>query len=214
MKWSLLTIGLFVACSVSAQDSKQQYPTPEFENEIYFLNKENSTLVRLEKGNSGIKTKLKMGGFAGSENDFIMDNEKSPVQIKESNSLSFIYFTSESKTEGKAGSDTVSKTNNTGPSGINGWDMFNNPSQTTSLYNAYPDQGTRKVVLQSGSGMRILGKTRESKKYTFSVRKIRPGYLELVIDKPLPKGEYVFVVMGGFEINMDGSASLFAFEIV
>ncbi len=63
MKWSLLTIGLFVACSVSAQDSKQQYPTPEFDNEIYFLNRENNTLVRLEKGNSGLKTKLKMGGF-------------------------------------------------------------------------------------------------------------------------------------------------------
>ncbi len=214
MKWNFLTIGLFVFCSVTAQNNKQQYPTPEFENEIYYLNKENNSLVRLEKGNSGIKTKLKMGGFAGSESDFVIENEKSPVQIKEGNSLSFIYFTSESKAEGNVAPDTLSKSDKTGTSALSGWDMMNNPSQTTSLYNAYPDQGTRKVVLQSGSGMRLLGKTRESKKYTFSVRKIRPGYLELVIDKPLPKGEYLFVVMGGFEINLDGSASLFAFEIV
>ena len=214
MEWKILTIGLFVYCSVSAQNNKQQYPTPEFENEIYYLNKDNNSLVRLEKGNSGLKTKLKMGGFAGSENDFVIDDEKSPVQIKESNSLSFIYFTYESQTEAKSGSDTVPKQNKAEASAFSGWEMMSDPSKTTSLYNAYPDQGTRKVVLQSGSGMRLLGKTRESKKYTFSVRKIRPGYLELVIDKPLPKGEYVFVVMGGFEINMDGSASLFAFEIV
>jgi hypothetical protein len=213
MKWNLITIGLFVFCSVTGQNKKQQYPTPEFENEIYYLNKENSGLVRLEKGDSGLKTKTKLGGFAGSESSFAMENEKSPVQIKESNSLSFIYFTGESQTEGKGSSDTVSKSNKTGPAGFSGWDMMNNPSQTTSLYNAYSDQGTRKVVIQSGSGMRLLGKTRESKKFTFSVRKIRPGYLELVIDKALPKGEYIFVVMGGFEINMNGSASLFAFEI-
>ncbi|MDP4222664.1 MAG: hypothetical protein Q8868_05055 [Bacteroidota bacterium] len=192
MKWNLLTICLFIFCSLSAQDNKQ-YPTPEFQNEIYYLDKNNNSLVRLEKGNSGIKSKMRMGGFGGSENSFVMDNEKSPVQIKDSLSLSFICYTGDSQS--------------------GGWDSMFDPSRTTSLYNAYPDQGTRKVVVQSASGMRILGKTKESKKYTFSVRKIRPGYLELVIDKPLPKGEYMFVVMGGFNVNMEGSASLFAFEI-
>lgn len=214
MKWNLLTIGLFVFTSVSAQNNKQQYPTPEFENEIYYLNKENSSLVRLEKGNSGLKTKTTLGGIGGSENSFVIENEKSPVQIKEGSSLSFIYFTHESNSGVTVSSDTTSKSTKTGPK-VNGvWDMMNNPSQTTSLYNAYPDQGTRKVVLQSSAGMRLIGKSKESKKFTFSVRKIRPGYLELVIDKPLPRGNYMFVVMGGFEINMDGSVDLFAFEIV
>jgi hypothetical protein len=213
MKLSLITIGLSVFCSVSPQNDKQKYPTPEFENEIYYLNKENNNLVRLEKGNSGLKTKNKMAGFAGSESDFQIDNEKSPVRIKEGSPMSFIYFTSESKTQGSSESDTASKSGNTAQSVFSGFETMNNPSQTTSLYNAYPDQTIRKVVLQSGSGMRILGKTKESKKYTFSVHKIRPGYLELIIDKPLPKGEYVFVVMGGFEINLDGSATLFAFGI-
>ncbi len=177
------------------------------------MNKENNTLLRLEKGNSELNTKLKLGGFAGSENSFEMENEKSPVQIKQSNSLSFIYYTAESQTAGKDSFDTDAKSDRTEQSVFSSWENMNNPSQTTSLYNSYPDQGTRKVVLQSGSGIRLLGKTKESKKYSFTVRKIRPGYYELVIDKPLPKGEFMFVVMGGFEINIDGNVSLFAFEI-
>lgn len=213
MKVQFLTIGIIVCSSVIAQDNKRQYPTPEFENEIYCLNKENNSLIRLEKGNSGLKTKMKLAGFAGSESDFVIENEKSPVRIKESNSLSFIYFTHESKGEAAATPDTATNQNNSLSAAFSAMEKMNDPSQTTSLYNAYPVQGNRDVVIQSGSGMRILGKTKESKKYTFSVRKIRPGYLELVLNKPLPKGEYIFVVTGGFEINMDASATLFAFGI-
>jgi hypothetical protein len=213
MKWSLIALVLSVFCSVSPQNDKQKYPTPEFENEIYCLNKENNSLIRLEKGNSGIKSKAKLGGFAGSESDIVLETEKSPVRIKEGTSMSFIYFTRESATQGNAGYDTVTNANPAVQSAFSGYESMNNPSQTTSLYNAFPEEGTRKVVLQSGSGMRILGKTKQSKKYTFSVRKIRSGYQELLIDKPLPKGEYVFMVMGGFEINLDGSATLFAFGI-
>lgn len=213
MKWKLFAIGLYVFCSVSAQENKQKYPTPEFENEIYYLNKENNSLVRLEKGNSGLKTKLRMAGFAGSENSFVIENDKSPVRLKENNSYSFIYYTGGSQGDTSASSDTVPKSGTTGTSAFSGWDMMNNPSQTTSLYNAFPGQDERKVVIQAGGGMRLLGKAGESKKYTFSVRKIRPGYMELVIDKALPRGEYVFLVMGGLEINMDGSATLFAFGI-
>jgi hypothetical protein len=192
MKWNLLAVCLFTFCSLSAQDNKQ-YPTPEFANEIYYFDKSTNSLVRLEKGSSGVKSKLRMGGFGGSENVFVMENEKSPVQIRDSVSLSFVYYTGDSEPAG--------------------WEAVLDPSRTTSLYNAHPDQGSRKVVLQSSSGMMILGKTKESKKYTFSVRKIKPGYAEIVVDKPLKKGEYMFVVLGGFNINMDGSASLFAFEV-
>lgn len=192
MKWKLLTVCLFIYCSLSAQDNKQ-YPTPEFANEIYYLDNSNNSLVRLEKGSSGIKSKMRMAGLGGSENVFVMENEKSPVQIKDSVSLSFIYYT--------------------GDSDPSGWETMFDPAKTTSLYNAYPDLGSRKVVLQSSSGMRILGKAKESKKFTFSIRKIKPGYTEFVVDKPLSKGEYMFVVMGGFNMSMDGSVSLFAFEI-
>ena len=56
-------------------------------------------------------------------------------------------------------------------------------------------------------------KMQSSDKFTFSVKKIREGYWELVIDKPLPKGEYAFTVMGMGMANMDGSTTLFAFAV-
>jgi len=49
--------------------------------------------------------------------------------------------------------------------------------------------------------------------YSFSVRKVREGYWELVIDKSLPKGEYAFTVQGTGMSNMDGSVTIFAFGI-
>lgn len=213
MKLHLLTIGLFVFCSAFPQENKQQYPTPEFENEIYFLNKDSSSLIRLEKGNSGLKTKLRLAGFAGSENSFVIENDKSPVRIRQGSTSSFIYYTGELQASSPALPDTVTKSGKNGSTAYPGWETINNPSQTTTLYSAFSGQGERKVVIQSGAGMRLLGKVGESKKYTFSVRKIRPGYMELIIDKTLPKGEYVFVVLGGLEINFDGSALLFAFGI-
>ena len=56
-------------------------------------------------------------------------------------------------------------------------------------------------------------KMQSSYKYTFSVKKIREGYWELVIDKTLPKGEYAFSMMGMGMGNMDGSTTLFSFGI-
>jgi hypothetical protein len=55
-------------------------------------------------------------------------------------------------------------------------------------------------------------KIQSSDKYTFSARKIRDGYWELVIDKPLPKGEYAFTATGmGMDV-MNGTV-LFAFGV-
>jgi hypothetical protein len=51
-----------------------------------------------------------------------------------------------------------------------------------------------------------------SEKYTFSARKIKEGYWELVVDKPLPKGEYAFTMMG-MGTGMDGSTVIFAFGV-
>lgn len=56
-------------------------------------------------------------------------------------------------------------------------------------------------------------KQKTGEKYTFSVKKIREGYWELVIDKPLPDGEYAFAMSGMGMQEMDGSTTLFAFGI-
>jgi hypothetical protein len=213
MKWTLVAVGLMVFGTIAGQDNNKKYPVPEYEDEIYYLNKDNNTLVRLEKGNSGLKTKLKMAGLGGSENDYEIENDKSPVRLPGGGNLSFIYYTGGSEGQSYVSADTAHSQNQGGSSPFSSLEMMNDPSHTTTLYSAFPGQDERKVVVQSGSGMRILGKAGQSKKYSFSIRKIKSGYIELDVDKSLPKGEYVFVVMGGMEIKMDGSALLFAFGI-
>jgi hypothetical protein len=75
-------------------------------------------------------------------------------------------------------------------------------------------KGVRKVLLQKAPGMNPFGshKLQSSEKYSFSARKIKEGYWELVVDKPLPKGEYAFTMMG---MGMDamGGTTLFAFGV-
>jgi hypothetical protein len=60
----LLTIVFALSsCFLFAQKPVQQYPTPEFSNEIYFFKKDVAQVFRLEKGYSKVEAKTKMGGF-------------------------------------------------------------------------------------------------------------------------------------------------------
>lgn len=56
-------------------------------------------------------------------------------------------------------------------------------------------------------------KSSSNKKYTYSVKKIREGCWELVIDKTLQKGEYAFTFQTMSAAGMSGSISIFAFAI-
>ncbi len=47
-------------------------------------------------------------------------------------------------------------------------------------------------------------------KYTLSIKKVKEGYHEMIVDKSLPKGDYTFVMMS---MSMDQSYSLFAFAV-
>jgi hypothetical protein len=89
------------------------------------------------------------------------------------------------------------------------------PSNMITLYLAKSEKDKRKVFLQKNGGANPFAshKNQSSDKYTFSVKKIREGYWELVIDKTLPKGEYIFTMMNMGFGNMDGSTLLFAFAI-
>lgn len=92
---------------------------------------------------------------------------------------------------------------------------MNDPSGNITLYKVESASNKRKVLLQKNPGMMPFGskKQKSSDKYTFSVKKIREGYWELVIDKPLPRGEYAFTIMGMGIGNMDGSTTLFSFAV-
>ena len=82
------------------------------------------------------------------------------------------------------------------------------PSQNISLYSMKGEKGKRKALLQS---MGLMGKSKKTAtKYTLSIKKVKEGYNQMIVDKSLPKGEYTFVMMS---MSMDQSFALFAFAV-
>jgi len=216
MKKKILSGGFFIFCSLfmEGQTAKSIYPIPEYSNEIYLLTKgENITVVRLEKGSSKMENKMKMGGMGGGNNGYTIEGEKSTVRIGNGNKLTFLYYT---------GTEN-SGTNNRNDSGMQSGAMdmsamssqmaaIYDPSQNNALYSMTTEKGKRSIVLQSYQGMRLLGKPKkESIKYTLSIKKIKEGYTEMLVDKPLPKGEYGFLIMSLG--SMDGQYLLFTFGV-
>ena len=95
-------------------------------------------------------------------------------------------------------------------------DMMMDPVSMISLYKAETGKDKRKIVMQKTPGAMPFGskKMKSADKYSFSVKKIRDGYWELVIDKTLPKGEYVFTMMDMMGMSGGGYNSiLFAFGV-
>ena len=208
----------FIASTATAQDDKTKYPEPEFSNEVYLLKKETpASVMRLEKGSSKMETKTKLGGMAGMENAYIMDGEASTVRLNSGNSLSFIYSTGgggEKKSSPQM--DSMMRANGVDPAMMSGgYGTTMDPSSMITLYKVETDKGSRKILLMKSPGAIPFGskKMKSSDKYTFSVKKIKEGYWELVVDKSLPKGEYAFSVMSMGMGNMDGSTLMFAFGI-
>jgi hypothetical protein len=190
----------------------QTYPEPEFSNEPYYINKSaGNILVRLEKNSSKMDTKTNV--VSGSESGYSMDGNKSTMRLSSGNNVSFI-FSSGTSGSSPAKSDSVMKANGVDPSMLGGMNM-SDPSQKLTLYKMESGKGVRKVLLQKAPGMNPFGshKIQSSDKYTFSARKIKDGYWELVIDKPLPKGEYAFTMMSMGIDAMAGGTILFAFGV-
>ena len=210
-----VAIAFFLSSILSL--SAQKYPEPEFSNEVYYLKKDSvSSLVRLEKGSAKMENKTKMGGFGGSEMGYVLDEEKSRVRLAKRPDFSFVFSNGSSVKISSPERDSMMKANGMDPSmmeGMNGMGGMNDPANTITLYKAEPAKAKRKILMQKAPGAFGGKKMQSSDKYTFSVKKIREGYWELVIDKPLPKGEYAFSMMGMGMGNMDGSTTLFSFAI-
>ncbi len=218
MKKGILLSVLF-SCFMLAfsQQEKTKYPEPEFANEIYLLKKD-STIVRLEKDASKMDTKVKMGGFGGAENGYVIEGEKSSVRIGSGDGLSFVFSTGASTGKTSAASDSMMRANGIDPASMSEtMGGMSDPANNISLYKTETGKGRRKILLQKSPGMLGFGAKKaysnDNKKYTFSIRKIREGYWELVIDKPLPRGEYAFTMMGMGMQSMDGGVTLFAFGV-
>jgi hypothetical protein len=215
MKKTILLL-LLLAVNYSlllAQTTQVKYPTPEFSNEIYFFNKESSQAVRLEKGFSTQETSSKMGGMGGTSMGYSMDGSKSDVRIPYGN-LTFIFYTGEAPAGNSAESDSFMRANGVDPSSMGDPSaMMSDPSRTTALYSMLVEKGKRNIITMAFSGMKILGKNKkESTKYTISIKNVKKGYYELIVDKPLPRGEYAFV-MQDMSGGMDNKSKLFAFGV-
>jgi hypothetical protein len=191
--------------------AQNSYPVPDYANEIYLLKKDSAiTLMRLEKGSSKQEMKMKMMGMGGMDQGYELDGEKSTVRLTAGSNLVFILYTGSATATSTALSDSMMKANGMDPNAMSeAMSMFNDPTKNTSLYNMKSEKGKRKALLQS---MGLMGKSKKTAtKYTLSIKKIKDGFYEMIVDKPLPKGEYTFVMMGMG--SMDQSYSLFAFAI-
>jgi len=193
--------------------AQNKYPEPEFSKEVYYLKKDSvNSVMRLEKGSSKMESKTKMGGMGGYEMGYVLDGEKSTVRLSKVPELSFVLSTGASARASSPQQDSIMKANGMDPSMMSGMGDMNgmyDPTNMVTLYKAESAKGKRKMLMQKAGG--FSKKSQASDKYTFSVKKIREGYWELVIDKPLPRGEYAFSMMGMGAGNMDGTTTLFAF---
>ena len=214
-KYFLFFAPFLIVGAAWAQSNKTKYPEPEFAKEIYFLKKDSVTSVmRLEKASAKMDSKTKMGGLGGSESGYTWDGTKSTIRLNTRNNLSFVFSTGASASSSNK-QDSMMLANGMDPAMMQGMSSVMDPTSTITLYKAESGNGKRKILMMKSPGAMPFGskKMQSSDKYTFSVKKIREGYWELVIDKPLPKGEYAFTVMGMGMANMDGSTTLFAFAV-
>jgi hypothetical protein len=205
-----LSLWLVTGLPMYAQKNATDYPVPEFINEVYYLVKDSMKLVRLEKDYSKMETKVK---FGGADQEYALEGNKSPTRLPGEKGFSFVYYTgAASGASSDHRTDSMLRANGIDPQTMGNATMDNDPSKAAALYSMNTEKNKRKLILQAyGSGFGVSKAKKETNRYTFSVRKLKDGYYVLVIDKPLPKGEYAFVItsMG----SMDNSSLLFAFGV-
>lgn len=220
MKKQLVFFTIFLSTTslLFSQSYETKYPEPEFSKEVYYLKKDSiHSLVRLEKGSSKMENKTKAAGFGGYEMGYTLDGEKSSVRLSRQPGFSFVLSTGASAKSSSPQQDSIMRANGMDPSMMSGMEGMSagmmDPTSMITLYKAETAKGKRKILMQKGGGAFGGKKSQSSEKYTFSVKKIREGYWELVIDKPLQRGEYAFSMMNMSAGNMDGSTLLFSFAI-
>ncbi len=157
------------------------------------------------------QTANKTSMIKGSEFSYEIEGKTSPVRFGNGDNIAFIFSTGTSSGLSNSKSDSMMRANGINPNTFNGFG--GDPSSMITLYKLDIDGGNRKIYLQKIGGYFGKHKNQTSDKYTFSLKKIHDGYWELLVDKPLPKGEYAFSMMGMGMQDMDGSHTVFAFGI-
>jgi len=190
-------VAVLMSASSFAQNDNANYPEPEYMQEIYAFNKSANTLARLEKESSKLETKTKAMGWGGSESAYNFKGGKSDVRFSSAQLPSFVFrmrqdYSGGMKNNKPVKNDTTHSNSNNMSQLTNMMDDMMDPSKTIALYILDERSGERALVMQS-SGGKFSKKSKTSDKVVLSYRKIRDGYYEMVVDKPLPKGEYAFM---------------------
>jgi hypothetical protein len=216
----LIKVFLLYTTVCIAQANIKDYPEPEFAKEVYAFRKEKTELVRLEKQVSKMKSKAKLGGVAGAENSYSLEDYKSNIRFTTKDKITFVFTTATGSLQtpkmpdsSNMDEDQKSTTGETDmPDNMPSYFDFMDPSQMISLYQATVENNSRRITISSMEGMRFISTNKkESKKFTYSLKKVRPGYFEMVPDKPFTPGEYAFIILGSSD--QDNSTLLFAFGI-
>jgi hypothetical protein len=209
-------LSIFTTLFLALAASGQTYPVPEFSNEVYCLRKESSKVVRLEKVTAKVETKTKMGGIGGAENGYVMEGDRSSVRLTGGANISFVFTTGAAVQSTNPAADSTMRANGIDPAMLQGAGIATDPSGSITLYRSETSKGQRKIYLMKTPGMLPFGgkKIKSSVQMGFSVKKIKDGYWELVLDKKLPAGEYIFLMASTSAMGMvTGSATLFAFGL-
>lgn len=204
-----LTVNLALIAGTFLNASAQNYPNPDFTNEIYAFRKDSSKLSRLEKETSKLENKT---SFGGGSMQYEIDGKQSNVRYANMDPYSFVFYTGASSSGIAAGSagDSTMRANGMDPNMFNGMGNVN-PSQI-ALYKLDAAHDKRLIVVAKAGGI-FNKKTSTTPTITTSVRKIREGYFEIVPDKRLVSGEYAFAIQQTGVTSMGGGVVLFCFAV-
>jgi len=206
-------IALIILCCGLAAFG-QDYPNPEFNNEVYAFRKDSSKLVRLEKQTATIENKTNI--VSGSRVEYNVDAAQATVRLGSIDRYSFVFWTGASASGVMPGvaagshADSMIRSTGVDPSMLN-VGGGNSPDNFT-LYRMEVSRGKRIITLVSSGGY-FSKKSKESEKYSTSTKKVRDGYFEMVVDKKLPAGEYAFVIRSQGMDAMRGGATLYCFGV-
>ncbi|WP_431216954.1 hypothetical protein ACQ86N_21820 [Puia sp. P3] len=192
----------------------QDYPNPEFNNEVYAFQKDSSKLFRLEKQTATVENKTSI--VSGSRVEYNIDAVKATVRLGNIDRLSFVFWTGAAASgiapgvaPGSRG-DSMIRASGVDPSLLNVGGA--NSPDNLSLYRMDAAKGRRTILLVKAGGY-FSKKGGESEKYSLSTKRIREGYFEMFVDKKLPPGEYAFVIRSQGMDMMRGGVTLFCFGV-
>jgi len=192
----------------------QDYPNPEFNNEVYAFRKDSSKLLRLEKQSATVENKTSV--VSGSRAEYNIDAGQATVRFGNIDRYSFVFWTGAVSTDGTPGvapggrADSLMRNAGIDPNMLN-LTGANSP-QNFTLYRMEASKGKRTILLVKSGGY-FSKKGGESEKYSISSKRIREGYFEMVVDKKLPPGEYAFVIRSQGMDAMRGGATLYCFGV-